>query len=581
TKIWNFIPNTVFGDRPKIEILKQYLKFLKINLMSDNPTISRKTASLLTVTDSAKKLFQIIYKRKNKTNDEDDTPKIKVSEIISKMAFFYEKIRNSVDYKEDHLLRKNAIQRILKRCIVIEGAIREQKPEEIAKHLLTELIRATYLPNNSIKETKIDEVAIIISKYINFKKICLQKFNNDSGKKDKAVKWILALAASEIEEKLSSNLVVQKIISDAYELLNTNIKFPELYQKDKEIQIYIGIHKIYLKFDRDMLEYQLFKYFVANWSIAKDDEILKVVNNLDQLRLSIDQQINHPLIIQLTKIINQYTVFYSVLNDVIEDDPVNVYEELREDPIAFKRLIKKFCNKRYQLASARLKRAAVRSIIYIFLTKMVLVVLLEVPMASWFGETLDYTSLVINVCFPPLLLLMIVLFTRMPSDKNSARIVDGIEEIVFKEKQRHEPYELRQPVKRGRGSNMIFSILYAITFFLTFGLVVWFLDKINFTPVSILIFLFFVTLVSFFGIIIKKMTKEMLVIEKKENIFSLIIDFFFTPVIAVGKWLNEKFSHINVFVFVLDFIIEAPFKIFVEIAEDWTKYIRERKEEIE
>jgi len=30
----------------------------------------------------------------------------------------------------------------------------------------------------------------------------------------------------------------------------------------------------------------------------------------------------------------------------------------------------------------------------------------------------------------------------------------------------------------------------------------------------------------------------------------------------------------------LDFIIEAPFKIFVDIAEQWTKYVRERKEDI-
>lgn len=548
--------------------------------MSENPTISRKEVSSLTVTESAKKLFQIIYNKKNKIESEDDAPKIKVSELVSKIAFFYEKIRNSVDYKEDHLLRKNAIQRILKRCIVIEGTIREQTAEEISKHLIIELIRAAYLPNNKILEIKIDEIAVIISKYIKFKKICLRKFRNNSKKIDKIIKWILALAASEIEEKLSSDLIVQKIVGDAYKILNTNIKFPELYQKDKEIQIYIGIHQIYLKFDKDMLEFQLFKYFIANWSVAKEEDVNEVVDNLDQLHLSINKQIDHPLAKQLAKIINQYTVFYSILNDVIDDDPIKVYEDLREDPIAFQRLIKKFCNRRYQLASTRLKRAAMRSIIYIFLTKMVLVVLLEVPMTKWFGEIVDYSALIINICFPPLLLFFIVLFTRVPSDKNSARIIDGIEEIVFKEKQRSEPYELREFVKCKKKINIVFGFLYFIAFFLTFGFVVYFLRKINFTFISILIFLFFVTLVSFFGVRIKKMAREMLVIEKKENIIGLIIDFFFMPVIAVGKWLNEKFAYINVFVFILDFIIEAPFKIFIEIAEDWTKYIRERKEEI-
>jgi len=87
-------------------------------------------------------------------------------------------------------------------------------------------------------------------------------------------------------------------------------------------------------------------------------------------------------------------------------------------------------------------------------------------------------------------------------------------------------------------------------------------------------------LISFFGIRIRRNTKELVVIPPKENIFNFILDFFYVPVVAVGKWLSEKFSQVNVFVFVLDFIIEAPFKIFVEIAEEWTKYVKNRKDEI-
>jgi len=59
-----------------------------------------------------------------------------------------------------------------------------------------------------------------------------------------------------------------------------------------------------------------------------------------------------------------------------------------------------------------------------------------------------------------------------------------------------------------------------------------------------------------------------------------LVDFLYTPVIAAGQWLSEKFSQINIFIFILDFIIEAPFKIFVEITEDWTRYVKERREDI-
>jgi hypothetical protein len=48
----------------------------------------------------------------------------------------------------------------------------------------------------------------------------------------------------------------------------------------------------------------------------------------------------------------------------------------------------------------------------------------------------------------------------------------------------------------------------------------------------------------------------------------------------MGQWLSTRLSNINVFVFVLDFIIEAPFKTFVEIFEGWIYFIKEEREKI-
>lgn len=74
--------------------------------------------------------------------------------------------------------------------------------------------------------------------------------------------------------------------------------------------------------------------------------------------------------------------------------------------------------------------------------------------------------------------------------------------------------------------------------------------------------------------------KELLVIEKKENLISFLIDLFYMPIIMAGKWLSGNFSKVNVFIFIFDFIIEAPFKILVDIAEEWTKYVKERKDNV-
>jgi hypothetical protein len=550
-----------------------------------NPTIITKTEGALTIAENTKKLFQDIYREQRKEEpDDDEVPKIRVSEFISKMAFYYEKIRYAVDYKEEHLLRKNAIERIIKRQIIIEGKIslKEIKSEEVAKHLLTELIRAGYLPNNKVPETKIDEISQVIDKYLKLKNYSLEHFKNDHQEKTGLVKWIIALAASDIEERLGRNKVDMTVISYMNEILKANIKLPSdsPFEQDREIQIYTGIHRSLLRFDRDMLSFILFRHFNADWQNPTEETIEKIAKEINHWQETIDNQIDHPLTGQLNRIISRYTSFFTILTDVIAEDPEGVYGNIKRDPKAFPRRIKRICNSRYKQAKTKLWRSAVRSIIYIFITKSVFAIILEVPATKWFGEEINSLSLAVNITCPALLLFLIVLFTKLPSTDNTNKITEGINEIVFVEHKRQEPFRLHQPAKRGKFLNTIFGIIYTITFFLSFGLTIWVLDKIEFSWVSIIIFLFFLAFASFFSIRIRKNAKELIIVESKENIFTFIVDFFYVPVVSAGKWLSEKFSRINVFVFILDFIIEAPFKIFVEIAEEWTKYVRERKDEI-
>lgn len=538
-----------------------------------------KAETKLTATESLKKLFQVIYREQNKEEKETDEPKIKVSEVISKVAFYYEKIRNTVDDKEEHLLYKNAIARIIKRQINIELT---KDGKEIAKHLLSELIRAGYLPNNKVPETKIEEIGLIVDRYLKLKKFSLEKISDDFEEKKEIISLIISMAACEIEDRLNRNPINQQVITNMHDILVNNIRLPDdsPYAKDKEIQIYIGIYRSYIKADRDMVSFILLKYYIANWQKAGEEEIKKVSENIVELYNSINFQFEHPIAHKLGKIIDRYTLYHSILTEVIDDNPVAVYESLSKDPKAFPRNIKAVCNKRYKKTKSKLWRAAVRSIIYLFITKMLLVMILEIPVAKFLGETVNGISLAINILFPPLLLFLIVLFTKLPSEANTQKIIEGIDELAFVEKQRKEPYQIRIASKSKGIKNFIFSIIYSITFFLSFGLVIWILNKIDFTFFSIAIFLFFLALISFFSIRIRKRVRELMVVEPRENIFIFLIDFFYVPIIAVGKWLSEKFAKINVLVLVLDFIIEAPFKVFIEIAEEWAKYVRERKEDI-
>jgi hypothetical protein len=79
---------------------------------------------------------------------------------------------------------------------------------------------------------------------------------------------------------------------------------------------------------------------------------------------------------------------------------------------------------------------------------------------------------------------------------------------------------------------------------------------------------------------IRRSSRELIIYRQKEPVLMSVVDFFFLPIINVGRWLSFKFSRINIFVFFFDFIIEAPFKIFIQVLEEWFSFLREKKEEI-
>ena len=101
-----------------------------------NPKLHEQASFTLTANVNTKQLLQVIYRTQHgQVKDTSDQPKIKVSSVISRMAFFYEKIRNVVEYKEEYLLRKEAIKRMWRRGIVIGGDIKKCQAAEISEHL--------------------------------------------------------------------------------------------------------------------------------------------------------------------------------------------------------------------------------------------------------------------------------------------------------------------------------------------------------------------------------------------------------------------------------------------------------------
>lgn len=559
-----------------------------------SPYLIKKKEDSFSLNSDAKRLFQLIYKKKNGSELKDDSEKIIVSEMVSKLSFVYEKIRNTVDYEDEYLLRKNAIKRIFKRQIMIEAIVKDADSQKLSYQLLGELIQAGYLKNNSVPEIKVQEVADIIERYVKLKNFSFEKekfFFFSLKKKNKKrtskaqsilLNWIISLAASEIEENLAKDSVHQEIVSDTFDILKDSIKLSRdlPYGDDLDIQVYLGIVRNYLNYDTDLLSFTLFKYYNKNWSKITPAEIEAIAERIDVLYLTICQQLDHPLLKQIDKICKSYSLYYSILTETVEKNPIKVYEQALGNHKNFVDLIKETCAQRFKRIKNRLWRSGLRSILYIFLTKSIFVILLEVPAVKWFGEDINPFSLAINISFPAVLLFLMILFTWAPAQENTKKIINGVEEIVFSEKRRKHNILLVKPSGRNFVMDFIFNLLYLGGFFVTIYFIVKVLTYIEFNWVSIIIFLFFLMFASFFSFRIKRDIKKYIIIEPKEGFFSFLFDFFYTPIVATGKFLSINISRVNIFVFIFDFIIEAPFKVFVEIFNDWLKYMRERKEDL-
>lgn len=517
-----------------------------------------------------------------KKKDSSDVAKIQVSDMVSKVAFFYEKLRNIIDYREEHLLRKGAVERIIKRKLLIEGrlAIEPRKETDIAKSLIFELIRAAYLPNNSVPETRINEVAAILLKYQNLKK----KLNErcEYKKIKKTHRWLISLMACEIEEKLAPP-VKERILADTmYRLLAPLLTFEgktTLTEEEKNTQIYLAVYRNLLKYDSILIDYLLWKLYWPDWDEGGEDILEYIAANIQKIRQAIDIQKNHKLRDKLNKIFKKYAFVFLVLRDVIEEDTDNI-REILNNPAVLEERAAKVCDKKYKGTKTKLRRSVARSIAYIFITKMALALAIEVPFDLYVTNQLHYLSLGINILFHPLLLLFIVLSIRVPEEKNT-RVVNNSLKMLIYENGEKTKYIIKTPTKRNRVLQTVFTLVYALTFVISFGILFMILNKLHFSVLSMLLFVFFLSIVSFFATRIRKSVQEIIVLKKKENIFTALTDFFFTPIVHAGRWLSVNFSKINVFVFIMDMIIEAPFKLIIDVSEQWFAFVKEKKEELE
>jgi hypothetical protein len=239
------------------------------------------------------------------------------------------------------------------------------------------------------------------------------------------------------------------------------------------------------------------------------------------------------------------------------------------------------CEGRYKTIAVKIQRAVLRSFIFILFTKALFAVGIEGTYESLlFGEVL-WGNIAINALVPPLLMVGTGIMIKPPTIENSKKILARIKSLLTEEQPKLGPHlELSKSGKKQRGFlDVVFGVLWLIAFGTSFGLIIWVLSKLQFNPISQVVFIFFVAVVSFLTYRINNTANEYTV-EYKQGFITPIIDFFFMPIVHVGRHLSEGISQINILLFLLDFIIETPFKGIFGFFEQLFLYLHTKRENL-
>jgi hypothetical protein len=505
----------------------------------------------------------------------DDLSRLTVSQTVSFFALVYEKLRNAVEYREEHLIRRAAIERITRRRLMINP---EGKGE--AENILRELLWARYFDNGSLGGQDVAVIQSIIDKYLMTRKLII--VGRDPQTQQYLSQFIIDLLTCEIEETLNPEGTTRNASFTyfIYQVLRKKIKIEGLSENQKDAFFLAALEKAYRRSDSSYQRFHLFTTFYKQIGQLTEEEIHALSANLPAVFKKVDDVIASPYVDNLMRFTRKQLPPFLILFEIIKKKPNDLVNILKNKTLLWNE-VDVTCREKYQQINKRLRLLAVRSFIYIFLTKMLFALILEYPVSMYLYNEVNIISIGINSIFPPILMLLIISFFRPLGEDNTQKIYQRLIEIIDADKS-FETTVSFMPKKLATKKPILifgFTIFYSFTFLVTLTVIYEILTYANFNLISQFIFVFFVSVVTFFSYRIKQIVNEYR-LEIKENILTPITDFFFMPVLSLGKFFSGGLAKLNFFILIFDFLIEAPFKFVFEIVEEWITFVRKRKEEI-
>ncbi len=495
--------------------------------------------------------------------------KLTVNPIVSKFASWYERLRNTMEFSEDEVVLRATIERILKRRLLLGG-----NGKTTAEPLVKELLWARYLPNNEVPESVVGIVEESIDLYLALRLAVLEQHRMpDTEIND----WIYDLMSADIQYILNPKREKELMTNFMFHVLKDDVAIMDDSQETKDAQVFMAVRKAFARDDLAFLRYHLFcQYFGKLTQQTLAYTAANFLNGYGEIL----KELNYPAKDRVYTYVKRRTAAFFILEDVLHSEKENL-KTLLENEEELERVVFEACEKRYNGVSSKVRRAIIRSVIFILLTKFAFAFSIEGTYEKIFYGHIMWPSMIMNIGIPPILMIIVSLFIRTPGLDNSRRILGFINQLLYAENPKlGNRLTTVKEQKRSHAMTVTFDTLWWVAFIISFGGIVLILNRLHFNIVSQFIFTFFLAIVSFLAYRISLLANVYRVGDK-QGLGTFLVDFLFMPVIRVGRKLTESLRQVNVFLYLFDFFIEAPFKLLFAFFDQWFYYLHGKTEELE
>lgn len=471
----------------------------------------------------------------------------------------YEQLRNAADNAEEHLL----LQRAIKRFYRLNIFTAKRSAKQLNMELISELVLAGYLQNNTVSKPAIEQLDTILASYLHAHERLIAR----AAKREQNTEWVLACLSSDVESLLRPHNRRQALIAVAYQYFTQAIdraQFEHLPDTvGYELCLYIAVHQALLKSDIDIVRADVRGMYGID--PAETEQFL-------QINQQVDHYFSCPLTTQLRRNVNRNGAPLRILKSMVTSrlDLPNLLDDQR----GFMDAYRFQAEQEYAQINKKLNAGLIKSVAFVFITKMIIGLAIEIPFDLRFRGEIAWTALLINLLFPPIYMILLRLSITMPKPANTDKLMTLINDLLYG----NEVALLATPVQKKitPATQVIYDLLFSVPIAITIAI----LYSLGFNIVQMVIFFVFFSTASSLGSRLRGMVTDLEANRHSTGLLVSIRDFLYLPFIIFGQWISAEYKRFNIVGRMLDIIIELPLKTFFRLARQWMRFLDEQHDQL-